>query len=222
MAIYQSLGRLVQLVFGDAYYAPLNDTLDHHAGYPITPVSRISLGSPVVADVDWIVTTQAIVDAAVTPLVIAHATLDVPRNITAVGASGADAILDIVGTDLYGNVLTETLTLNADTPVETAQAFKTVTSITPEGGAGKGATAMTVGVGNKLGFPVKLNARSDLLHAFHGATEDGGGTTVVVGSVDAGADDRGTIAFTNALDGSEIVVWMAVDTSTKLKMVGVA
>lgn len=224
MALYQSLGRLVTLMFGDAYYAPLNDNLGTVSGYPVTPISKISLGSPAAADTNYIVESVAISDGSTTALTLAHSTLDVPRNIQAVAAatSSSDAILNIVGTDLYGNTITESLTLNNDTAVQTAQAFKTVTSITPAGGAGKGATDLIIGTGNKLGLPVKLNKRSDLMQAWHGSTLDGGGLTVVVGSTSANADDRGTIEFTNALDGSEIVVYMSVDTSSKLTMVGVA
>lgn len=222
MALYQSLGRLVTLMFGDAYYAPLNDTLDRVAGYPVTPVSQISLGTPAAADTNFIFESANIADGSTTALTLANTTLDVPRNIQAVAqaASSSDAVLNIVGTDLYGNTITESLTLNNDTVVQTAQAFKTVTSITPAGGSGKGATALTIGTGNKLGLPVKLNKRSDLLQAWHGSTLDGGGLTVVVGSTSANADDRGTIEFTNALDGSEIVVWMKVDPTSTLTMVG--
>jgi hypothetical protein len=222
MAVYQSLGRLVTLMFGDAYYPQLNDNLDRHAGYPVTQISKISLGSPAAADTNYIVESSTITDAATTALTLAHTTLAVPRSITAVGAAGSDAILNIVGTDVYGNVLTESLTLDGVTAQETAQAFKTITSITPDGGAGLGGTEVIVGMGNKLGLPVKLTARHNLLHAFLGAVEDGGGTTVVVGSTDAGADDRGTIAFTSSLDGTEVVVYMVVDTTSKLNMVGVA
>lgn len=224
MALYQSIGRLVTLMFGDAYYAPLNDDYGQTAGYPVTPISQISLGSPVAADTNYIVELVAIADGSTTALTLAHSTLDVPRNIQAVAAaaSSSDAVLNIVGTDLYGNTLTESLTLNNDTVVQTAQAFKTVTSITPAGGAGKGGTDVIIGTGNKLGLPVKLNKRTDLMQAWHGSTLDGGGLTVVIGSTSANADDRGTIAFTNALDGSEIIVWMKVDASSKLNMVGVA
>jgi len=221
MALFQSLGRLVTLMFGDAYYAPINDNKDGVAGYPVNLISKISLGSPVVADVNYIAESQAIVDAAVTALTLAHTTLDVPRNITATGASGADAILNVIGTDVYGNVITETITLNGTATIQGAKAFKTITSITPAGGTGLGATDVTVGTGSKLGLPVKLNARPDLLQAWFGAVLDGGGLTVVIGSTSADADKRGTIAFTSALDGSEVIVWMAVDASTNAKMVGV-
>jgi len=221
MALFQSIGRLVTLMFGDAYYAPVNDSKDGVAGYPVNLISKISLGSPAVASANFIATTQAIVDAAVTPLTLANTTLAVPRNITATGASGADAILDIVGTDVYGNVITETITLIGTATIQGVKAFKTVTSITPEGGSGLGATAVTIGMGSKLGLPVKLNARPDLMQAWFGAVLDGGGLTVVIGSTSADADKRGTIAFTSALDGSEVIVWMAVDASTNAKMVGV-
>ena len=222
MALYQSMGRLVTLMFGDAYYARLNDTFDEVAGYPVTPISKISLGSPAAADTNYIFESANIADASTTALTLAHTTLDVTRNIQAVAqaASSSDAVLNIIGTDVYGNTITESLTLNNDTVVQTAQAFKTVTSITPNGGSGKGGTAVLIGTGNKLGLPVKLNNRSDLMQAWHGSTLDGGGLTVVVGSTSAGADDRGTIEFTNALDGSEIVIYMSVDASTTAKMVG--
>jgi len=221
MALFQSLGRLVTLMFGDAYYAPINDNKDGVAGYPVNLISKISLGSPVVADVNYIAESQAIVDAAVTALTLAHTTLDVPRNITATGATGADAVLNVIGTDVYGNVITETITLNGTATIQGVKAFKTITSITPAGGSDLGATDLTVGTGSKLGLPVKLNARPDLLQAWLGLVLDGGGLTVVVGSTSADADKRGTIAFTSALDGSEVIVWMAVDASTNANMVGV-
>jgi hypothetical protein len=220
--LYQSLGRLVTLMFGDAYYPQVNDAHDGVAGYPVTPISKISLGSPAVANVNYIAASQAIVDAATTALTLtATTTLAVPRNITATGATGADAILNIVGTDVYGKALTETLTLNGTATIQGVKAFKTVTSITPNGGVGLGATDVTVGTGSKLGLPVKLNARPDLMQAWFGLVLDGGGLTVVIGSTSASADPRGTIAFTSALDGSEVIVWMAVDASTNAKMVGV-
>lgn len=225
MTIYQSLGRDVVNTFGDAYYAPLNDTLGGVAGYTFTPISKISLGTPAAPVTNYIVTSTAISDGSTTALTLAHTTLDVPRNITASAqaTSSSDAILNIVGKDLYGNTITESLTLNNDTVVQTAQAFKTITSITPAGGTGKGATALIIGTGSKLGLPVKLNKRSDLMQAWLGDVLDGGGVTVVTGSVSANADDRGTIAFTTSLDGVlEAVVYMSVDPSSTLKMVGVA
>lgn len=99
MALYQSLGRLVTLMFGDAYYAPLNDNLGTVSGYPVTPISKISLGSPAAADTNYIVESVAISDGSTTALTLAHSTLDVPRNIQAVAAatSSSDAILNIVG-----------------------------------------------------------------------------------------------------------------------------
>jgi hypothetical protein len=217
MAIYQSLGRLVTLMFGDAYYAPLNDSLGTTAGYTVTPISKISLGTPVLGTANSIVTSTTV--SGTTAFTIAGQP-DVARNITAVGGVGADAVLNIVGKDIYGATITESVTLNGATPVVTAQAFKTITSVTPASGSG---STVTVGTGTKLGLPVKLNKRSDLMQAWLGTVQDGGGLTVVVGSTSAGADDRGTIAFSTALNGSlEVVVYMSVDTTSTLNMVGVA
>lgn len=216
MALYQSLGRLVTLMFGDAYYAPLNDTFDSVAGYPVTPISKISLGTPVAASANYISTSSTI--SGTTALTLAHTALDVPRNVTAVGGAGANAVLVIVGTDAYGVAITETLTLNGVTSQVGVKAFKTITSVTPSSGSG---SSVTVGIGSKLGLPVKLNARPDLMQAWLGTAQDGGGLTVVVGSTSASADPRGTVAFTTALDGStEAVVYIAVDSTTTLKMVG--
>lgn len=223
MALYQSIGRAATLMFGDAYYAPLNDTMGSVAGYQINPPARISLGVPAAPVTNYIVTSTSVADGSTTALTLANTVLDVPRNIqaSAQAASSSDAVLDIVGKDAYGNTITESLTLNNNTVVQTNQAFKSVTSITPQGGAGKGATALIIGTGAKLGLPVKLNSRPDLMQAWLGSTLDGGGLTVVTGSASAGADKRGTITFTTALDGAtEVVVWMYVDTSTVAKMVG--
>jgi len=218
MALYQSIGRLVTLMFGDAYYAPLNDSLGTTAGYSVNPISQISLGAPSAPSANFIVTSTTV--SGTTAFTIANATLDVPRSVKAVGGVGADAVLNIVGADVYGNVLTESVTLNGATAVETAQAFKTITSVTPASGSG---STVTVGTGSKLGLPVKLNKRSDLMQGWLGAVQDGGGMTVVVGSTSANADDRGTVAFTTALNGTlEPVVWMKVDATSKLNMVGIA
>jgi hypothetical protein len=218
MATYQSIGRLVTLMFGDAYYAPLNDSLGTVAGYSVNPISQISLGTPAAPVVDYITVSTTV--SGTTAFTLAHTSLDVPRSVTAVGAAGANAVLNIVGADAYGNAVTESVTLNGATAVETAQAFKTITSVTPASGSG---SSVTVGTGSKLGLPVKLNKRSDLMQGWLGAVQDGGGMTVVVGSTSAGADDRGTVKFTTALNGTlEPVVWMKVDATSRLNMVGIA
>lgn len=118
-------------------------------------VSLVNLGTPVVADVDRIVTTANMKVGAYT----IAAQPDVPRCITAtrtvVVTADTPGTLVIVGTDYQDQVITETLTVGADgVLVVGAKAFKTVTSVTGVGWVIVGSNdTITVGVGAVLGLP---------------------------------------------------------------------
>jgi hypothetical protein len=82
------------------------------------------------------------------------AILDVPRNVI-VDSGGADtAVLTVTGTDEFGAVMVENITLNGTTAVSGKKAFKTVTSITSSATI---ANAAFVGTGDVLGLPVHLS-----------------------------------------------------------------
>lgn len=81
---------------------------------------------------------------------------DVPRVLSVVegGATHtATGNVVIAGTDIRGNAITDTITLNGNTTVNGAKAFKTVTSIDTTGVTGIGAAStVQVGIAAKLGL----------------------------------------------------------------------
>jgi hypothetical protein len=120
-------------------------------------VVRADLGSPVVDDVDRIVTTVSMANGAYT----LAAQPDVPRNITithtAVSTVDTLGTITITGTDIGGAVITEVITPLNGTIASGAKAFKTVISVVGAGWAVvAGADSITVGVGGLIGLPHKL------------------------------------------------------------------
>jgi len=135
-------------------------------------VSLANLGTPVVADVDRIVTSTNMIVGAYT----VAAQPDVPRNITVtrtVVATGADTggTIVIVGTNIDNVVITETITVGADgVTVAGTKAFKTVTSVTGVGWVIAGGNdTITVGVGTVLGLAAAL-AVADIVLGILGTT----------------------------------------------------
>lgn len=142
------------------------------------------------------------------------ATLDVPRNIIAVSASGTDSTqtLTYTGTDVYGVPLVETVTLTGTTTVQGLKAFKTVSQV-----AVSAATvgALIVGSGDKFGVPYRINKKGSL-QAFWDATwNDGSGTTTLAVTSTATAttgDVRGTYLPATASDGTRtLALWVYMD-----------
>jgi len=126
----------------------------------------LSLGAPVLADVDRIVVG---VDWDDGTLVIA-AQPDVPRNITATltdGDSSTSGTLTITGTDINGRAVVETMAPNGAGNGKTltgTKIFKTVTSVVISGSAGSGDDDhLVVGVGNLIGTPVDLAAAAEVV-----------------------------------------------------------
>jgi hypothetical protein len=112
------------------------------AGF-VPPGSKITevlgLVNVTAAGLNNIVTTVALVSTVPqsctgTPaggtLVAGVATLDFPRTVGIKSAGTDTATVLITGTDLYGMVMTQLLTLNGTTAVYTTKAFMTVVSIT--------------------------------------------------------------------------------------------
>jgi hypothetical protein len=130
-----------------------------------------SPGSPVVDDVDWYV---ASVDMKVGAYTLAHTAPDVgARNVTvtqtAVNTEDTNGTIVVVGTDLAGNVISETLTPNAGETVAGTKAFATITSITGVGWAIDAAEGdedtITVGFGALIGLPDMLTDTAQVVAA---------------------------------------------------------
>jgi hypothetical protein len=155
----------------------------------------ISLGAPVVADVDRIVTSVNMKNGAYT----IAAQPDVARNATVTATAGdtGDTMgtVTVVGKDSAGKDISEVITPVAGSTVAGAKAFASISSVTGAGWAidaveGTNDT-ITVGVGNLLGLPVALDATAYVAFGVLGAavfaavaTADGtvAGTTIDMSS----------------------------------------
>jgi hypothetical protein len=106
---------------------------------------------------------------------------DYPRNLTIKGNDGnVTGNVVINGTDILNAVISETIALNGASAVAGTKAFKTVTSIVLPPYAVAGTETVSVGVGVKIGFPVRLyNINQKLFTNFDSAIDAG---TVTVGT----------------------------------------
>ena len=184
----------------------------------------VTLGAPITADPNGICEAQSGAAGALTldgALVSGGvATLDVPRNIV-VDSGGADtATLTITGTDEYGEVVVEEITLNGTTAVAGKKAFKTVTSVVSDATIANDAF---VGTGDVLGLPVFLDDSALILAELEDGAAASTGTVVAGVSSAATAttgDVRGTYDPDSAADGSK--VFKLVITAPDPKYKGVA
>lgn len=167
-----------------------------------------SPGSPVVGDVDWFVASA---NMKVGAYVLAHTAPDCgARNVTVTqtitnATEDTNGTIVVVGTDLAGNTITETLTPNGGATVAGAKAFATITSITGVAWVKGGADpdTVTLGFGAILGLPDKLTDTAQVLAAsLNNASEALAGKTV-----SATALESNTFTMTSALNGSPVKVY---------------
>lgn len=120
--------------------------------------------NPPTADVDYFVTTSSTAASQVVITSFANTVaLDPPRNITFTASNSADfdAVAMVVeGTDKYGRVLTETITLTngGNTTDSGVKCFRTVSRITIPAQSGVGGS-YTIGFGPVMGLSKKIKVR---------------------------------------------------------------
>jgi len=215
--------------------AQYNAALGSERGIPMSPLLRIALGSPVVADADGIAAAQAVAGAGNLTINGALAsggavTFDVPRNVQIVSAGAGDTTqtATFTGTDVYGEALVETLSFNGVTPVLGKKAFKTVTQVAISAAlAGNG----SAGSGSALGIPYRVDA-GGLIMAHAGSALDLTSSAVLgtfapaVTTSPATAttgDVRGTYTPNATLDGATAITLtvQVASVATKLGAYGV-
>jgi len=126
-----------------------------------------NLGTPVVSDVDRIVTTC---NMKVGTYTIATQP-DIARNITvsATVVTGADTAgtITVAGYDINGKAISEAIVPVGDATAVGLLAFKTVTSVTGAGWViATGNDTITIGVGDLLGLPFRITATSEVQMAY--------------------------------------------------------
>jgi len=167
-------------------------------------------GSPVVDDVDWFV---ASVDMKVGAYTLAHTAPDVgARNVTvtqtATGTEDTNGTIVVVGKDLAGNVITETLTPNAGATVAGGKCFATITSITGAGWVIDGVEGtkdkIRVGFGPKIGLPDKLTDTAQVVATSLNNVKE---ATAAAVTVSATALESNGVDLDSALNGTPVKIY---------------
>lgn len=131
-------------------------------------VFALDLGTPKLADTDWLVVDRAMANATFT---LAHTNSGdtgnaAARNVTvkATQAGGQDDTfgkVTITGTDVNGDVISEEIVPVNGSTVAGLKAFKTVTSVVQSGWtAGGTADRIEVGFGGLVGIPAMAGGRT--------------------------------------------------------------
>lgn len=150
------------------------------------------------------------------------ATMDVPRNIVAAWTGAA--ILTITGTDYYGQPQTEVSA--SGTTFTGKKAFATVTAITVSANV----TLATVGTGNALGLPFRVQNSGDFFApVFDGAADAAvAATNLVVADItnpatSSSGDVRGTYLPVGTLNGAKFLAALlkVYDNTTQVGTFGV-
>jgi hypothetical protein len=150
------------------------------------------------------------------------ATLDVPRNVVA--AWTGTAILTVTGTDYYGQTQTESS--GSGTSMTGKKAFATITAINVSASV----TGATVGTGNALGLPFRVQSSADFFApVFDGAADAAvAGTNLIVCDITSPAtatsgDVRGTYLPVGTLNGAKFLAALLkpYDNTTQVGSFGV-
>jgi hypothetical protein len=136
------------------------------------------------------------------------------RNVTVTqtitnAAEDTNGTIVIVGKDLAGNTITETLTPNGGATVAGAKAFAEITSITGAGWVINGADpdTVTLGFGALIGLPDMLTDTAQVLCASLNNVREGTHPTV---TVSATALENNTVDLNSALNGTPVKVYYVV------------
>ena len=176
-------------------------------------VVMYSPGSPAVSDDDRFVTSVAMKVGAYTLAATTMPEAGIARKllITVTQVGGANdtmGTLVIVGTDIAGNALSETIAPSANTTTTTLNAFKTVTSITGAGwvrdaGAGSEDT-IKIGTSEAIGLPDMLSDTAQVLCASLNNVKEATAPTVTVNNTVLA---KNTVDLDSALNGSPVKIY---------------
>lgn len=169
-------------------------------------------GTLAVSDDDRFVASANMKVGAYTVITSAMPEVAVARKllitITAVTGNDTMGTLAIVGTDVAGNALSETIAPAAATTTETVNAFLTVTSITGAGWViNTGNDTIKIGTSESIGFPDKLADGAQVLFASFGGVKEATAPTLTVSSTVLAAN---TFNINTALDGTAVAIYYLV------------
>lgn len=196
----QSLSIANQLYYGRASYGRANNA---KRGIPVHLLTLHSFGAPLAASANGVCASQSLtagVDALINGALASGgvATFATPRNVVA--AWTTTSVLTVTGTDQYGETIVESSA--SGTSFTGKKAFKTITRVR----CSISVTGLTVGNGDVLGLPVRVDANGIQARNANGAAD--AGTFVAADANTATAttgDVRGTYDPAVALNGSNVV-----------------
>ncbi len=165
----------------------------------LTPMRAVKYSTTPAVGTATYVHAAVTLGAAAQDVTTAIADPDFPRIVTVKSnASGITNDVVITGTDINGTAITDTIALSGASEVLGVKAFKTVTNINlPAKTNGSGDT-VSVGVGNKIGFPVAIpNASLCFAKSFNGTVDS---STITAASTVAGS----LAAVAGTFDGSKV------------------
>ncbi|GIP17770.1 hypothetical protein J40TS1_34120 [Paenibacillus montaniterrae] len=130
-----------------------------------------------------------------------------PRSLRVTGnAPEIKGDVIIHGTNYNDDAISETITLNGNTAVESAKAFKKVMKIELPAEVNENTDTVSIGWGNKLGLPYKLR-HNTVLKAYRNDVLEGTAPTVTTNTT---ALEHNTITLSSALNGTNIDVYLLV------------
>ena len=146
---------------------------------------------------------------------------DVPRLLTILGTgSGHNPTGNVVinGTDIRGNVIADTITMNSNTAVAGIKAFATVTSIDTTGLSGMDANnTVTIGLEDGLGLDRCMSENSVLLATLAGVRE----TTFPTVAYHATDVSQNVVTLNSEPTGTgDIVIWFLTSELTAQSTIG--
>lgn len=169
---------------------------------------RVHMGAPVGADADGILNDQSV--AAIVDVTSFAAAYDKDnmgpygRNVTVVASGAATSTLIVHGKDYLGQPMSESFTLNGNTPVAGKKAFKEIVQV--EINDTTSATTVDIGWGDVFGLPFKTQAIQSSIEdevSATAATLVGGIATATTQTATTG-DPRGTIDFNGSPNGTKV------------------
>lgn len=159
-------------------------------------VAALGVNSAVLAD-------TAMASGATTVVTVFAGQPDIARCLTVKGNdANVTGNVVIVGTNIGGEIITETIALAGVAVVSGNKAFRTITQVTLPAYAVANTERVRVGTGAKLGLRLLLT-RNSVLFAFLGGVREGTAPTVAFSPT---ALESNTVTLSSALNGSAVIV----------------
>lgn len=169
-------------------------------------IAHMVYANPAAAAVDSVLAATALAVGATTEVTENITNPDYPRALQIVGnQAGIAGNVVIEGTNMAGEIITETIVANGANAVAGTKAFRTVTKITLPAQTTAGDT-ISVGVTDALGLPYKL-PHNTVLAAYLGGTKESTAPTVTTSATDL---ENNIIDLNSALNGSPVDVYLIV------------